>query len=156
MGHYFLESSALVKRYKQEPGTNIIDRLFDESDAEWFYLNLAEIEIRKVFYRLWKYPQAGEQSAQISEADFLALQAAFTHDLGQMRRIELTDSMIEHAVTVLEKVWLKSVFDLAHLAAYLVMKEEYEDLIFVCSDQLSNLVDGARAFVAESSIVIPQ
>ena len=59
MARYFLESSALVKRYKQEVGTDVVDRLFDFENHELFDLNLAEIEVRKVFYRLWKHPHPG-------------------------------------------------------------------------------------------------
>ena len=123
MGHYFLESSALVKRYKQETGTAFIDRLFAEETHELFYLNLAVIEIRKVFYRLWKYPQGGEKEVQITDEAFMALEKAFANDLRRMRRIAFTEDMIDQSIKILEQVWVRSVFDLAHLSAYLVAQE---------------------------------
>ena len=83
MSRYFLESSALVKRYKQEPGTDTVDRLFAVDD-ELFYLNLAIIEVRKVFYRLWKYPFPHEHAQQINEDGFQALESALGRDLQEM------------------------------------------------------------------------
>lgn len=120
-----------------------------------FHLNLALIEVRKVFYRLWKYPFPHEQVHQISEQDFKALESALARDLQRMKQIEFTDEMLERAVSILGVVWLKSAFDLAQLAAYLVAKDEYPDLVFACSDERSNLLDAARDFVNEEDILVP-
>lgn len=154
MARYFLESSALVKRHKQERGTDVVDGLFD-SGNELFYLNLALIEVRKVFYRLWKYPFPHEREMQLDEQSFRALEAALAQDIREMKRIVFTHEMLEQAVSILDKVWLKSAFDLAQLAAYLITKEEYPDLVFVCSDERSNLLGAAGEFVGEESILTP-
>ena len=156
MARYFLESSALVKRYKQEVGTDVVDRLFDFENHELFYLSLAEIEVRKVFYRLWKHPHPGEAGTPISEEAFNALESRLAYELSQMRRIGLTDPMIEKSVSILDTVWLRSVFDLVQLAAYLMTKETTDDLIFVCADERSHLVSAARAFVDEEYLLVPK
>lgn len=65
MARYFLESSAFIKRYKREFGTDFVNSLFGNAH-ELFYLNLAIVEIRKVFYRLWKYPQNLQGDIQIT------------------------------------------------------------------------------------------
>jgi hypothetical protein len=72
-----------------------------------------------------------------------------------MKRINFTDEMIEKSTSILEKVWLKSVFDLAQLSAYLIAKETYPDLIFVCSDK-SRLIEAAKLFVDVNHIKIPE
>ena len=38
MNKYFLDTSALVKRYHQEEGSDILDRLFEEPDAKFIIL----------------------------------------------------------------------------------------------------------------------
>ncbi len=82
MAKYFLESSALIKRYKQESGTDFVNSLFKDSH-QLFYLNLTIIEIRKVFYRLWKYPQHLENDNlnPITESEFSNLESRFAADL---------------------------------------------------------------------------
>lgn len=152
MPKYFLETSAFVKRYKEEAGSRIINSLFN-SKQELFYLNLAIIEIRKVFYRLRKYPLRQDNS--ITEEEFNVLNSRFAVDITQMKRVEFTEEMVDEAVFILERTWIPNIFDLAQLSAYLITKKEYPDIVFVCSDERSKLIDGARQFVREEDIVIP-
>ena len=152
MSKYFLESSAFIKRYKSETGSDVVNNLFNNNHG-LFYLNLAIIEIRKVFYRLWKYPL--HQDNRITEEEFKALVSRFAADTLQMYRIEFTEEMIERASSVLEKIWIRSIFDLAQLTAYLIAKQEYPDMIFVCSDERSKLIEGVKQFVQERDIIVP-
>jgi len=154
MAKYFLESSALAKRYKQESGSNFVNSLFSGAH-ELFYLNLAIVEIRKVFYRLWKYPQILENDVQITDQEFRKLESRFAADIIQMQKIEFTEEMIGRVAAILERRWLRSVFDLAQLTAYLITKDEYPDLIFVCSDK-SNLVETAKEMAGEEFVIIPE
>jgi len=155
MAKYFLESSAFVKRYKTELGSNLVNRLFDEKH-ELFYLNLAIIEIRKVFYRLYKWTQNLEGDRPITEKEFQFLESQFAADLLTMKRIEFTDEMIEKSTEILEKIWINSVFDLVQLSAFLIVKEIYPDLIFICSDKRSNLIGAASVFVNSTEIRVPE
>ena len=152
MPKYFLETSAFLKRYKEEAGSNIVNNLFNNRH-ELFYLNLAIIEIRKVFYRLWKYPL--QQDDPITEEEFNALSSRFAEDILQMQRIEFTEEMIGQAITILGKAWVPNIFDLAQLSAYLIAKKEYPDVIFVCSDERSKLIEGVKQFVQEGNIIVP-
>jgi len=152
MSKYFLESSAFLKRYKTETGSDVVNSLFNNRH-DLFYLNLAIIEIRKVFYRLWKYPL--QQDLQIAEEEFKTLNSRFAADLLQMQRIEFTEEMIEQAVSILKRAWVPNIFDLAQLSAYLIAKQEYSDMIFVCSDDRSKLIEGVKQFVQESDIIVP-
>lgn len=154
MAKYFLESSAFVKRYKKEKGSNFVNRLFLE-EHELFCLDLAIIEIRKVFYRLYKWPQTLERDVQITKEEFEKLNSQFAADLLRINKISLTEEMIEKCIQILEKVWLKSVFDLVHLSSFLITKEIYPDLIFVCSDK-KDLVAAAGEFIKQEEIKIPE
>ncbi len=151
MGEYFLESSAFAKRYKEEKGSDFINRLFLENH-KLFYLNLTILEIQKIFYRLYKYPQKGEP--KITQHEFEALTSRFADDLLKMHKINFTDEMIGRAIGIFEKVWIRSIFDLAQLSGFLIAKEEYPDLIFVCSDV--KLAEAAKIFIKESEIIIPE
>lgn len=152
MPKYFLETSAFLKRYKDEAGSVIVNNLFNNR-CDLFFLNLAIIEIRKVFYRLRKYPL--QQDDPITDEDFNALNSRFAADILQMQRIEFTEEMIGQAITILERVWVPNIFDLTQLSAYLIAKQEYSDMIFVCSDERSKLIEGVRQFVQEGNIIVP-
>ncbi len=152
MSKYFLETSAFLKRYKNEAGSDVVNDLFN-NNHNLFYLNLAIIEIRKVFYRLWKYPL--QQDLQIAEEEFKTLNSRFAADLLQMQRIEFTEEMIEQTISILERAWIPNIFDLAQLTAYLIAREEYPDMIFVCSDERSKLIEGVKQFVQERDIIVP-
>lgn len=152
MAKYFLESSALAKRYHQEEGTDFVDSLFVGDDT-LFYLNLAIIEVRKAFYRRRYHPQNIEGDIQITDGMFLQMQAHFTNDLHQMQRIAFTEEMIARAEMILRSYWLKSVFDLAQLSAFLITKEEYPDIIFVAAD--NSLITVARKFVSTEDALNP-
>lgn len=152
MPKYFLETSALIKRYKNEAGSNEVNNLFNNKH-ELFYLNLAIIEIRKVFYRLWKYPL--QQDNQITEGEFKALVGRFAADILLMQRIEFTEEMIVRATSILERAWIPNIFDLVQLSAFLIARQKYTDMIFVCSDERSKLIEGVKQFVREEDIIVP-
>jgi len=157
MSKYFIESSALIKRYKSEDGSHVVNNLFD-SGNELFCLNLAIMEIRKVFYRLWKYPlqQDAHQGVQISEEEFYNFESRFAADLSIIQRIEFTEEMVRRSTEIINEVWVPNIFDLAHLTAYMVTKEEFNDIIFVCSDVRSRLIDAARRLYGDSQLLIPE
>jgi len=44
LSKYFFDTSAIVKRYHREDGSDLIDRLFAESDAEFIISDISIIE----------------------------------------------------------------------------------------------------------------
>jgi predicted nucleic acid-binding protein len=153
MAKYFLDSSAFTKRYKKEIGSDYVNTLFAE-DHELFYLNLAIIEVRKVFYRQRFYPSPAEGDRQNTDEEFNKVLAQFATDLQRMNRIYLTEEMIAYTEMILREHWLNSSFDLAHLAAYLVTRKEHADIILVSSD--TKLVEVARSFVGNEAVINPE
>ncbi|MBU0722237.1 type II toxin-antitoxin system VapC family toxin [Patescibacteria group bacterium] len=157
MSKYFLESSAFTKRYRPEDGSIFIDQLF-EGEHTLFYLNLAILEVRKVIFRLWKNPL--EQDGQITEEEYNNLESRFAADIQKMIRVEFSEEMIKKSLEFLKtagenSAWIKTSFDLAQLTAYLIAKEENNDLFFVCADECSHLIKAAKVFVNDSDIIIP-
>jgi hypothetical protein len=112
------------------------------------------MEVRKVFYRLWKYPL--NQDAQISDYEFQDLEARFAKDLDVINRIVFTEEMIQRSTEILEKAWVPNIFDFAQLIAYKIAQEEYDDLIFVCSDIRSHLVDASRNIFGDRYLLVPE
>jgi predicted nucleic acid-binding protein len=66
MARYFLDSSALVKRYHQERGSSEVADLLNKPDNRFFISRLALVEIHSAFARLVR-----EQT--LSESDFKSL-----------------------------------------------------------------------------------
>lgn len=155
MSDFFLESSALAKRYKREErGCGFVNKLFKEGGGHnLFYLNLTIVEIRKIFFRLYKYPQQ-EDDTQISTEEFKALQSRFAADLLEMRRLVITEEMINFTSEILQKKWVKNVFDLLQLSGFLVAKKEYLNLKLVSA--ASDINKAAKEFVLESDILNPE
>jgi predicted nucleic acid-binding protein len=157
MSRYFIESSALIKRYKSENGSQAVNDLF-ESGNELFCLSLAVMEIRKVFYRLWKYPlqQDTQQGVQVNEEEFHNLESRFAADLSVVQRIEFTEEMVRRSTEIINRVWVPNIFDLAQLTVYMITKEEYNDIIFVCSDVRSGLINATKALYGDDQLLIPE
>jgi len=157
MTRYFIESSALIKRYKLENGSQAVNDLF-ESGNELFCLSLAAMEIRKVFYRLWKYPlqQDTQQGVQVTEKEFHNLESRFAADLSVIQRVEFTEEMVRRSTEIIDKAWVPNIFDLAQLTAYMITKEEYNDIIFVCSDVRSGLIDATKTLYGDEQLLIPE
>ncbi len=51
MANYFLDSSALAKRYHVERGTDVVDRLLREPGSRCFISRLTLTEVQSVFAR---------------------------------------------------------------------------------------------------------
>jgi predicted nucleic acid-binding protein len=52
MARYFLDPSALVKRYHQESGTSVVEGLFSSQEHRFFISRLALVEVHSAFARL--------------------------------------------------------------------------------------------------------
>lgn len=48
---YFFDTSALIKKYHEEPGTKIVDKIFEQGDREIYASNLVIPEVICVFYK---------------------------------------------------------------------------------------------------------
>lgn len=154
MANYYLETSAFLKRYKQEKGSNFVNQLIEDNSSSIFYLNLTIAEISKVFFRLYKYPQYLEGNKLITEEVFNDLQSQFASDLIRMNKISLTEEIIESTKKILKKGYLKSIIDLLHLSAFLIIREEFPETKLISAD--GNIIEIAKKFIPESDIINPK
>ena len=108
---FYLDTSAMVKRYRSEPGTEAIDRLFGDPRAETrFYTSfLTTLELTSSILRLVR----GRQLSRSVADNALA---RFRQDSQETIRVwPLTDSIVNSAVALVEQHQLRSA-DAIHLA----------------------------------------
>ena len=74
MSKYFFDTSAIVKRYHREDGSDFIDRLFTEADTEFV---ISDISIIEFYSALSLKIRVGE----INEENFMSLRKLFSHDI---------------------------------------------------------------------------
>ncbi len=74
MNTYFLDTNALVKRYHREEGTDLIDRLFSESDVNFV---ISDISIIEFYSAIALKVRTGE----IDESNFISLRKLFAQDI---------------------------------------------------------------------------
>ncbi|MDA3915744.1 MAG: type II toxin-antitoxin system VapC family toxin [Deltaproteobacteria bacterium] len=73
MSKYFLDTSAIVKRYHSEEGSDFIDRLFAKAGAEFI---ISDISIIEFYSALSLKVRVGE----IDEENFMSLRKLFSQE----------------------------------------------------------------------------
>jgi predicted nucleic acid-binding protein len=87
LSKYFFDTSAIVKRYHREDGSDLIDRLFTESDAEFI---ISDISIIEFYSALSLKVRVNE----IDEENFVSLRKLFSQDIkkGIYQVVEFTNA----------------------------------------------------------------
>jgi predicted nucleic acid-binding protein len=96
MARYFLDSSALVKRYHQERGTVTVEALFNAADNRFVISRLALVEVHSTFARLVR-------EGVVTEADFVRLIARLEADVaaGALTVAAVSSQRLSEASTLL-------------------------------------------------------
>ena len=137
MALYYLETSALVKLYIREPGTDQLLRLTKSRTDQFAVLSITQVEFRS----------AGRRRQRAGDLD-QTLATSLIH--GFARHLEaiflrqtLSESVMEVACALLDRHPLRA-YDSVQLAGCLVLKANRaaERIVFVCSDDA--LLDAAR------------
>ena len=130
MAFYYLETSALVKLYVRETGTDRLLRLITAPDAHQFaILAVAQVELRSAVGRRERERDLDEQSAA-------AVLERFDFHLGTMFvRQGVSDAVLDRACAVIDRYPLRG-YDALQLAGCLVLQSAAPSTpIFVCADQ---------------------
>ena len=131
MALYYLDTSALVKLYVREPGTERLLALATRSSENRLaILALARIELRSAIRRR-------ERNGEIPPLIATQLLEAFKrHVEGRFLIQTVSDFLLDVASVLVDRYALRA-FDAVQLAGYMVLKGSAgTDLpIFVCSDQ---------------------
>lgn len=134
---YFLDTSALVKRYHIELGSPVVVELFDVPGNELVICSLSLAETIGVLARRYR-------RKEISHEDFEAakFRVALDHSTGNVGIIDVErrhilaahDLILQHALSGTDAVILACALDLSD-----------ESPIFVCADVRSGLLRAAEA-----------
>ena len=132
MALYYLETSALVKLYVREPGTEVLLRLASRSsDSRLAVLSLARVELTSAVRRR-------ERNGEIPAAVATSVLEAFGRHL-QTRFVTqiITDFVLDIAVALANRHALRA-FDAVQLAGFVALRaasSSTEAPFFVCSDK---------------------
>jgi predicted nucleic acid-binding protein len=128
---YYLDTSALVKLYIREPGTDRILRLASrQSDSRLAILSLASVEFRSAIRKR-------ERSGDIDRAGAARTIAKFEHHLeARFLRQTLNESVVDAALALIDRYPLRA-YDALQLAGCLTLRDTSggDDPVFVCADQ---------------------
>jgi predicted nucleic acid-binding protein len=117
----FFDSSAFVKRYVQEDGTDAVLSWCDQA-SELCLSGIALPEIISAFCRL-------QREKLISATEYRQLKSAFMADITDAAVGDLTPGVIRHAINALENNVLRGM-DALHIGAALEFRAE----LFVSAD----------------------
>lgn len=138
MGYYYFDSSALVKRYALEKGTQRVDAIFQEKDRVLIIANIGIVEIYSALSKK-------KREKEINEEDFTFAIAKFEEDIKEktFQFLEVDNSHILKSKNLLLKHNTLRTYDALHLSLVLDLKALKVTL--VSSDQILN-----EAAIAES------
>lgn len=123
---YFLDTSALFKRYVQEEGSDIVDGLFEEGNL----LFISSITLCEVISNLRRLVDV---DGIITEKEFNLLRATFWGDVGDglLDLIELTTAILLESLEIISSKYITPL-DAIQLASALSLPEKPT---FVCVDR---------------------
>jgi uncharacterized protein len=135
---YYLETSALVKLYVYEPGTErLVGLTAGNAGHRFAILSLAQVEFRSAI-------RGQQRGGEISRSEADALIDSFHRHLeGRFLVQPFTESLLDVALALIDGYPLKG-YDAMQLAGYLMLRSisGAEEPIFVCADK--TLLSAAR------------
>ena len=154
MATYFLDSSAIAKRYVAEVGSAWTISLTDVGSGNVCWLAaVTRVEVVAALYRRHRLGHIGIVDAQRAAA-------AFLHEFGVAFHVLAIDSVLLDAAVKLTGAHPIRAYDAIQLATALRLRTEYEltglpPPVFVSSDQILNQVAAAEGLLVEDPIAHP-
>jgi len=131
----YLDSSALVKRYVQESGSDAMDRLLVDHP----YAATSRLAYPEILSALNRKQKAREFSTRVLGE----LVKAFESDWGKLFILEFDDELLPIIKKAIHRHAIRGA-DAVHLASALWLRSVLkEDVVFACAD--AKLLDAARA-----------
>ncbi len=128
MPAYFLDTSAIVKRYVQETGTSWIRNLAAPASGHFLYVaRIADVEVAAALARR-------RQQASLSPAEAAAALSQFRQDLAQDYRVlEISIPLLRRAARIADMHVLRA-YDAVQLAASLEVRSQVPRLVLISAD----------------------
>jgi len=121
---YYFDTSAFVKRYIQEAGSQAVRDLLKKG-GQYFISKIAYAEVLMTFRRK-------KEEGMLSSGDFLKCIESFEKDWQAFNIIELSDEVLKTLRERVLKYHLRAL-DAVHLSSVLWLKKSIS-IIFACSD----------------------
>lgn len=118
----FLDSSALAKRYVEEPGSNRLEEILSSASS----LGVSVICVSEVVSALCRRRREGNLSRQ----EYLKAKQALFEDIEESSVVNVTDRVLSRAVELLERWPLRS-SDSLHIAS----AAEWSAELFISADE---------------------
>jgi uncharacterized protein len=131
MTNYFVDSSALVKRYRVEPGSIRLSALLKAAD-QIFISRLTVIEVSAALVRRAKQAKAPPEDLKIA-IDLLDFEVRNTFDV-----LELDEPVPTHALAATRQYGLRGADAVQFAAGIVARRRKSNQIIFVsCDDELN-------------------
>ncbi|MBC8389356.1 MAG: type II toxin-antitoxin system VapC family toxin [Actinobacteria bacterium] len=129
MSNYFVDTSALFKRYILEEGTEKIDDIFKQGGT--FYIS--DITIIEIISNL---KRKNEISKELDYTVYKKIKSEFFNDIavGNIKTSSITSRIIIEAINLIDQIYITPM-DSVQLAAALQLKAERGHMVFICSDK---------------------
>lgn len=149
MNAYFLDSSATVKRFSVETGTNFIIELFKPSNRHIIYVS--EIQLAEVISALSRQKRGGFLSSDQFNRANRRFRRTFKK---RCRKLAADISLIEQAADLAEKYFLRG-YDAVQLATALEVEKTRQtagasSIIFVSADNALNQAAASEGLMVEN------
>lgn len=128
MQSLFFDTSALVKRYYDEPGTEAVDRLIESEETKVVLTAITVIEAVSAFRR--KYNRDDIPEKVVDEL----LTAFFDEALSSFLIVSTEEALFTHSFDLILEDDLRTL-DSLQLSAALAVSKQVEDIAFVSADQ---------------------
>jgi predicted nucleic acid-binding protein len=135
---YFLDTSALVKLYVEEQGTDrLLPLVSNQPENRFAVLAISVVEIRSAIRRRQR---AGDIDDNVATA---ILESVQSHLETQFMRQAVNDTVIDRALEMIDRYALRA-YDAVQLAGCLVLCAiTAQEFTFICSDH--RLLEAARS-----------
>lgn len=129
MSNSYLDANALVKRYVEEPGSQMVRNLLKKEKQLFFTCKTAYAEVLMTFRRK-------KEEGLFSDEDFYKCIDRFEQDWQALNIIELSDEILRVLKGKVLKYSLRAI-DALHLSSALWLKESIGEtnIVFICSDR---------------------
>lgn len=127
MRHLFFDTSALVKRYYDEPGTELVDSLVTDDDTKVILTSIAVIETVSAFRRKYNREDIGDAVLDDLLASF------FEEALSDFPILPTEESLLANSFDLVLNDDLRTL-DSLQLSAAVSVSKDVEDMVFVCAD----------------------
>ena len=131
MALYYLETSALVKLYVYEPGTErLLALTAGDAGHRFAILSIAQVEFRSAIRRRQR---GGEIPASVADE---LVESFRRHAEGKFLIQPFSDSLLDVSLALIDGYALRG-FDAIQLAGYLLLRSTSgsEEPVFVCADK---------------------